>query len=280
MFCVYPLESFVARHVTVVFFFRGRMAREGDDHAVLARLDRRIGMTFLLYVLALVPALLFQDLGGVLAFTGSIGGSCLSYIGPGCTYLAVHGDEFNNMVNQVWGFEDGAPFYKYFTYYLFLIPLWNSIARLGKDILTEYQEKEALKTPQWNRIGEVRHKKQLQMIQQGKGLVIRPPAPPRTAVDDLGEKDSLPLLRANSFTDGKQSHQKKITLSYGAAAISSGGGMTDRSIAAAIAAKKQIVEDDPQDEESKGSDFIVAILFILFGVIAAVAGLVSIYVGS
>ena len=42
MLFVYPLESFVLRHVLVVLLFAGRRAHEGDDSAILNRRDRRI----------------------------------------------------------------------------------------------------------------------------------------------------------------------------------------------------------------------------------------------
>mmetsp|Transcript_16865 Transcript_16865/g.31936 ORF Transcript_16865/g.31936 Transcript_16865/m.31936 type:complete len:840 (-) Transcript_16865:30-2549(-) len=102
MFFVYPMELFVARHVCVVLFFKGRRAHEGDDHSVLARKDRRAAVTAFLYVISLVPALIFDDLGSVFSVTGSLGGAALSYIGPGITYLAVHGSEFLDLASQRW----------------------------------------------------------------------------------------------------------------------------------------------------------------------------------
>lgn len=102
MFFVYPMELFVARHVCVVLFFKGRRAHEGDDHSVLARKDRRAAVTIFLYTISLVPALIFDDLGSVFSVTGSLGGAALSYIGPGITYLAVHGSEFLDLASQRW----------------------------------------------------------------------------------------------------------------------------------------------------------------------------------
>jgi len=49
MLFVFPMESFVARHVLVVLFFKGRSAHEGDDTSVLNRRDRRITLTRVLY---------------------------------------------------------------------------------------------------------------------------------------------------------------------------------------------------------------------------------------
>jgi len=100
MLFVYPLESFVARHVCVVLLFSGRRAHEGDDASILNRRDRRIGLTFALYLLAVVPAAMFENMGSVLAVTGAIGGSCLSYLGPGLVYLGIHGGRFLELIEQ------------------------------------------------------------------------------------------------------------------------------------------------------------------------------------
>ena len=108
MLFVYPLESFVTRHVLIVLLFSGRAAHDGDDHAILSRRDRRIGLTTVLYILAIIPAALANDLGSVLAFTGALGGSCLSYIGPGVVYLAVHGERFLQLAQQAWRNGDSS----------------------------------------------------------------------------------------------------------------------------------------------------------------------------
>ena len=100
MLFVYPLESFVARHVCMVLFFAGRRAHEGEDAPVLNRRDRRIGLTVFLYLTAVIPAALFDDLGSVLAIAGAVGGSCLSYIGPGAVFLGVHGERFMELVRE------------------------------------------------------------------------------------------------------------------------------------------------------------------------------------
>jgi sodium-coupled neutral amino acid transporter 11 len=85
-----------------VILFQGRRAHEGDDSTILNRRDRRIGLTVLLYLLAVVPAAAFEDLGPVLAITGAVGGSCLAYIGPGVVYLGVHGGRFLELVQESW----------------------------------------------------------------------------------------------------------------------------------------------------------------------------------
>ncbi len=85
----------------MALFFQGRRAHEGnEDSALLNRADRRIGLTTALYLSAVIPACLFKNLGNVLAVTGAIGGSCLSYLGPGAVYLAVHGERFKELVRE------------------------------------------------------------------------------------------------------------------------------------------------------------------------------------
>jgi hypothetical protein len=50
--------------------------------------------------MTLLPALIVDDIGPVLSLTGAIGGSCISYIGPGLVYLGVNGEEFLQMVGS------------------------------------------------------------------------------------------------------------------------------------------------------------------------------------
>jgi solute carrier family 38 (sodium-coupled neutral amino acid transporter), member 11 len=103
MLFVYPLESMVARHVCVTLLFDGWAAHEGNHDAfLLNRRDRRVLLTLAVYVAAIIPAAFFVDLGPVLALTGAIGGSCLSYIGPGAVFLGVHGARFRALVRQTW----------------------------------------------------------------------------------------------------------------------------------------------------------------------------------
>lgn len=104
MFFVFPMELFVARHVCVVLFFKGRRAHDGDAHSVLARKDRRVAVTVFLYLISILPAMIFDDLGSVFSVTGSLGGASLSYIGPGITYLAVHGSDFLELASRRWSY--------------------------------------------------------------------------------------------------------------------------------------------------------------------------------
>ena len=133
MFFTYPMESFVARHVLIMLAHNGDMDARGgftlenesrieeeelgdeeggDDGTVNTTLttgtiiegggilcmNRRQTWTMLVYLVTLLPALVVSDIGPVLSLTGAIGGSCISYIGPGFVYLGVNGEAFLNGV--------------------------------------------------------------------------------------------------------------------------------------------------------------------------------------
>ena len=131
MFFTYPMESFVARHVLIMLIHNGDMDARGgftienesrveeeelaDDDATvnttvttgtiiegggIACMNRRQTWTVLVYCSTLLPALVFQDIGPVLSLTGAVGGSCISYIGPGLVYLGVNGEAFLNGIGS------------------------------------------------------------------------------------------------------------------------------------------------------------------------------------
>jgi sodium-coupled neutral amino acid transporter 11 len=109
MFFTYPMEAFVARHVLVQLFYNGDMDGEtvgpnGESVPEVKRfgiLGRRELMTLGIYFATLVPALLVDDLGPVLSLTGSLGASCIAYIGPGLVYFGINGDEFLAYANKM-----------------------------------------------------------------------------------------------------------------------------------------------------------------------------------
>lgn len=307
MFFVYPVDSFVCRHVLVVLFFRGRRAHEGDDASVLARRDRRVAITLLVYFSVLIPALLVDNVGSVLAITGTIGASSLAYIGPGLIYMAVYGDEFLQKVDDIWGSSDSVnnenqprdvessrllesakpaetdseqkqstsmlqKFFRGITWYVFLMPIWCLIADMGKKNLTEFQKKEALKSPHPSRLGKSGPPPQLEIPMQ---------AQQRPRAGSFGEEEigTMPQpIRPNSGPK---------VFPYGAVA---GGG--NQAIGAALMAKKQSFGNNLAKKKSQGEDedeidvpptwwdFCVAIFFIVFGVVALCAGMVSIMVAD
>ncbi|KAL7486898.1 hypothetical protein ACHAW6_012498 [Cyclotella cf. meneghiniana] len=141
MYVTYPMESFVARHVLIMLVHNGDMDARGgftfdnetqleeielaetrprpDEEATVNTtnanqtlgsvtvegggilcMNRRQSWTLTVYLMTLVPAIIFSDIGPVLSLTGAVGGSCISYIGPGFVFLGVNGEEFLNKVGD------------------------------------------------------------------------------------------------------------------------------------------------------------------------------------
>ncbi len=169
MFFTYPMESFVARHVMVQFIHGGDMdgrddpnhsGEDGTEAGGYFFMNRRQTITSAIYLMTLLPAVLVDDLGPVLSITGSLGGGCIAYVGPGLCYLGVNGDAFftfalnllgnpttatssvttadlpvagsadNVMVPAIASLDDVR---KPFWWYLFGFPVWTYIARVGKN---------------------------------------------------------------------------------------------------------------------------------------------------
>lgn len=330
MFFVYPMESFVARHIAVVLLFKGRSAHKGSDHVVLARTDRRIVLTVALYLSALVPALVFEDLGTVLALTGALGGSSLSYVGPGLTFLGVHGGQFLALVEESWGRrwggaeatttttaprdENGTPmigdgvvvvrnegidearrrspiaeFCANLGWYVLLMPLWCSVASAGEDCLAAFEKEEVEKSPHY----------------RGRKLQMKVVPPSRTdervaAWKDGEEDDQKPLIRTlsagaqpiSAMPGNAGGAPPPMTAAYGAAAATPAAkkGTVDRVIAAAIASEnrqeretqqrraEEAENDDNVDGVPAWSDFLIAIGYFIFGMVAVVAGVLSTFI--
>ena len=116
MILTYPMQMFVARHVLAKIFYNGDTEGSitGEDGTKLPPptmcfcLGRLQQLTLGIYVAALIPALIFNDLGPVLSITGAIGGSSLAYIGPGLVYLGVHGEYFLQYTNEMMGVKQST----------------------------------------------------------------------------------------------------------------------------------------------------------------------------
>jgi len=311
MFCVYPLASYVARHALVVLLFEGRQAHEGDDHTVLARKDRRVVMTLILYIGALVPALLFQDLGTVLAITGAVAGSCLSYLGPGAAFLGVHGKHFLNTVASwdvsreeqllMWKYPVGrreehfesvgiiAQLSSAFLWYISFMPLWCAIASIGEHNIEVFEMEQLAKSPAVHRrLGKIMQKK-------GNGTSLSIDRGGQIA--QAGITKPLSLGRSNSFDartsydyesnqiSGTESSERFPLLSRPALIPPSGSDSsmygtsnenpdkTNHSIASTCdSSEAEVAEEDPPTT----GDFLLAISYMLLGAIALCAGLLSI----
>ena len=356
MLTVYPLESFVARHVLVSLLFQGRRAHEGNDEAdLLNRSDRRVGLTAVIFVLAMVPASVTDNLGHVLAVTGAVGGSCLSYIGPGMVYLGIHGERFLQLVQRcgsvgsearLWCQRNGVEsssttsesdpqinasgqattqavettplvqksvtsktaltktatddsdnstdkqnccccelpqWFQRFLWYAWGMPLWCYIAARGQRTLDRHMYQAALRSPHPLRIGDVEWKAPHHFH---KNKQIKDHNVP----DKTTSEFFLPLSRENSLPLPSHDDTRPSTLllsrenSLPTASI-------NQQIGKQLLAQKhrhpnnklpdnlsqQPVEPDTQ-EHPTWYDFGVAIFYCIFGVIALVAGLLSLAV--
>ena len=228
MFAVYPIEHFVARHVVMTNLFVGRQAHEGDDHTVLDRWDRRAAITVILFSSSLYCALKFNDVGLVLAWTGAVAASTLSYIVPGMLYLGVNGTEFLDSVEFRWGFDslsDGsASVFQTLLWYLLLMPIWCGIASTGSRSVAAHEAKKALMSPTEYRLGNIIHKRKV-----------------------------YDAVATASIVESQSKSMLNDTIDFGEEA-----------------------EEDPLDEGVSAWDFVVSIFFIIFGVLALVAGVYSI----
>ena len=253
MFFVYPLESFVARHVIMTNIFQGREAHEGDDHAVLDRWDRRVLVTILLYTSVLIPALNYSDVGLILSLTGTIAATSLAYLLPGSLFIGVHGEEFLDLVESNWGYSSlpdtsndnypGAA--SSLLWYILMMPVWCWIAASGKRGIASHKRAKELQTPAHRyRLGKIKHKYDTR--QQ------------RRMSEVIDEEDSESDL---SFVKDKRVESIVMSKSQGYGAMES---MTSC-----------VEEEDPQDEKATGYDFAVAAGFTVFGIVAFASGILS-----
>lgn len=194
---------------------------------------------------ALITALNYNDVGLVLALTGTIAATSLAYLLPGLLFIGVHGQEFLDLVESRWGCTSLSELtndhsfltFDWITWFLFLMPIWCSVAKTGKRCLAFYVEKKALQTPaQTFRLGKIKHRYSPTKQQQiSSGHVS----------SESFSTESSPMIRS---ADTKQ--------------YNSMPSCTE--------------EDDPQDEKQAPTEFLIAIGFVVFGFIALSSGLVSI----
>ncbi len=211
--------------------FSGRQAREGDDHAVLDRWDRRAAITIVLFSSCLLSAVQYDDVGLVLAWTGTVAATTLSYIVPGMLYLGVNGQDYLDFVEGRWGFtslsdDGGISLHQKLLWYSSLMPIWCGIASMGRRGVEEHEAKKAMMSPTEFRLGKIIHKRKMY--------------------------DAIPATSA-----------------------STNESQLDSMLNDAIGLEQE-AEEDPMDDEKSATDFMVAIFFILFGMLAFVAGVFSI----
>ena len=102
MMLVYPMESFVARHICMLFrrLSRGDSIRSPHLNRVYQAQHEKgnLAWTVGLYGAAMIPTILVGDVGIVLSIVGSITASTLAYLAPGMLYLGCHGQTFLRLV--------------------------------------------------------------------------------------------------------------------------------------------------------------------------------------
>jgi len=301
--------AFVARHVCVVLLFRGRNAHEGDDHYVLARRDRRLIMTIALYLLALIPALCFNNVGNVLAITGALGGSALSYIGPGAAYLAIHGRAFLDLVHKYLEKQSLLPsdspleedkeqmkllyskrkeidipsiphstttWYNYILWYCCCLPIWCQVAQYGQDMLKKHKEEEAMKSPSIHSLATPKpflRNENLQSSQHRSGGI------PQFVVVDMKRGKLSSMGRSTSFEKTSIAPASVSVLSPKRALVTYNSTSTTLPDTVELDEVDKIQSFENIEKEEiipTAKDFGIAIFFIVFGIIAASAGLVSV----
>ena len=200
-------------------------------------------------------------------------------------YLAVYGDEFLKKVEEIWGKDEESTdtkpaesdvessrlltnqqsneatttesptteqsLFKSIAWYLLLMPIWCEVAKMGKAKLRAFKEKEALKSPHINRLGKVA-RPSLQMV---------PANIPRVGSADGGQEGmpTFPTPKYGATVGGNKA--------IGAAILAQ---QRSASFRAAPSAPADL------DEPPTWYDFLVAIFFVEFGMIALCAGVFSI----
>jgi hypothetical protein len=71
------------------------------ENKIFLCFNRRHILSLSIFLATLIPAIFLSDIGPVLSITGSLGGSCLCYIAPGLVFLGVYGDEFLTWTDQL-----------------------------------------------------------------------------------------------------------------------------------------------------------------------------------
>ena len=264
MFFVYPLESFVCRHVVMTNLFKGRAAHEGDDHAVLDRWDRRVCCTVMLYLAALFPALRYNDVGIVLSLTGTVAASTLSYIMPGLLYIGIYGDQFLALTSQ-WRSKSESNIFMHIAWHVLLMPVWTRVASVGLEGQAKYDVKVSSMTPANEyRFGKVKHKR------IGSACSSQRRKTRSSSFSDFGSCDA---------SAGPDSIADQLIKSPGGLATSEGKSYGATDVAGFVSPLKfpPRIELAGQEDEKTAWSFVLAIFFVLFGVVAFGTGIISMF---
>lgn len=273
----------ITSHQSMVLFFKGSLAHDGDDSIVLMRLDRRVILTWLLYVASLIPAILWESTGKVLSVTGAIGGSSIAYIVPGLTFLAIHSNTFIDLIHnrwdgsseQLWGYpgrlvreieagrgENNCALprvsnWDAFCWHIVGMPIWSAIAIIGQSNLAKHFEKQDMASP------SVSKPKRIAVVKP----TWHPPAIHELQISDpAAEQTALLQLSASQYG------------SRGTNNIEDAENQNEKLLNRANSLTPSEITMETKNEVPTWTDFHIAIAYIVLGVVAMVMGLISVLV--
>lgn len=274
MFFAYPMNLYIARHACMVLLFKGVSAHEGDDARVLSRRDRRVILTLALYTTSLLPAVFLEQTGPVLAATGAIAGSSMAYIGPGLSFLAVWGHVFLDLVCSRWrdpshcccGFPRNSNSsiesngetsrLDIFLWHFLGMPVWCWLAQFGQAKLADHFEKERLISP-----GIVLPRRvSVSGIRTTKGTIPLVNTGANHQLSLIGSSETSSLVESVSSSYGSPNHDG-----------SEMQPMSRMDSFCSVEVKEEMDRTDPII-----TDFVIAIGYIILGIMAMTFGLGSI----
>jgi hypothetical protein len=182
-------------------------------------------------------------------------------------------------------------------WYVLLMPVWTAFATYGKATLTHHVADLALKSPHPIRIGNVRFASA--RLSGSTRVVMLPQKGTTYQEQQLSAPTNTMLIRSDSLpkeygtthmSNGRllalpiTPHQNSSILPHidKANGSSSNNYQSINDKIGAMARRKRqeealALEDDPQQDLPSPGDFLVAILYIVLGMVAMVAGLLSLY---
>lgn len=278
MFFAYPMNLYIARHAFMVLYFEGPLAHEGEDAIVLMRQDRRVILTWALYILSLIPALYMESTGKILAVTGAVAGSSIAYICPGLAYLAIHSNEFIALIHKRWNVSGQKKLLGYpdpnsqllnsasnwqtqmsivstfdtFIWYICGMPIWANIASIAQARLAEHFEKLDMASPSFVKPKRV-------------SVVKSNWHPPVESLTNGEISSATALLQPNLVsqsqygTDVTSSNNLNFTPLHRTDSLTS------------VEIRRELKNEDPAIW-----DFVIAISYIILGSLAMVLGLLSV----
>mmetsp|Transcript_30790 Transcript_30790/g.66566 ORF Transcript_30790/g.66566 Transcript_30790/m.66566 type:complete len:677 (+) Transcript_30790:78-2108(+) len=303
MFFAYPLNLYIARHAFVALFFKGTSAHEGDDSVALLRFDRRVILTWVLYIASVVPATLMESTGIVLSVTGTIAGSSIGYIGPGLAFLGINSTTFIELVRKrwdasskhLWGYpkkfgaeEDGEEAYA--SGHLQL----NKNGGGGQDTINQESMTRASKLdvifwfvfgmPLWSWLAQIGQKNLANHFEKEEMMspsIVKPKrlslAKPTWHYDKASTGISVNSIGITNAC-ANDTEQTSLLLqpvsgsAYGASTASE--NLLDGKVNGNLAADE--IEMEPKTDGPTWLEFRIAIAYVILGVVAMLFGLISV----